>query len=447
MKLLSLDRRLLENFCWPLILSMLALCCCGLLNLFSVSAYNYAGEAWSWFARQAGFLGLALGLLFVILLVDYQYLKRFIWPLYGLSLALLAATLAIGTEINGAVRWLDLGLVRFQPSESAKVVVVAALAAWFAKRDWSAELGFRELVVPGLIIGLPFLLIHKQPDLGTALHLLATCAPMFLAFRLRPRLVLSLVMVGAVSLGVVGLAALTDSWPFLVDRGILKPHQARRIETFLSPASDPSNHGWQILQSQNAVGGGQIFGRGFMAGPQQKNGFLPEAETDFAFAALAEEWGFVGCLTVLALFLVLLGCGLQVARRSKDCFGSLIAVGLTSFLFWQVFINVAMVTGLLPVVGIPLPFISYGGTSLVVTVAAVGLMQNVSMRRYMFKDDPVRENPGVWRQQPEERPRPAPTKPVRRLAADTPLDPELHPPHRLPHIRPWAKYLRGGRRI
>jgi hypothetical protein len=182
-----------------------------------------------------------------------------------------------------------------------------------------------------------------------------------------------------------------------------------------------------------------------MQGPQHLNGFLPEAETDFAFAALAEEWGFVGCLFVLALFLCLLTSGLLVGRRSKDRFGSMIALGLTSLLFWQVIINVGMVIGLLPVVGIPLPFISYGGTSLVVTIASVGLMLNVGMRRFMFQDEAVRENPNVWREDPEEEHQGLPTVPVRRLSEDTPFNPELHPRHRLPHVRPWAKYLHKHR--
>ncbi|MGL4208903.1 MAG: rod shape-determining protein RodA, partial [Candidatus Adiutrix sp.] len=365
-----------------------------------------------------------------------------IWPLYIVSIIFLIAVLLVGTKINGATRWLDLGFVRFQPSESVKVVVVVALAAWFAKRDLSAGLGFRDLLIPGLLVGLPFILIHKQPDLGTALHLLLTSVTMMAAFRLRLSLLLSVALGATLAVGLLATITVSDSWHLLVDKGILKQHQVGRIKTFQNPSLDPSNNGWQILQSQNAVGGGQIFGRGFMEGPQQKNGFLPEAETDFAFAAFAEEWGFVGCLIVLALFTGLLSSSLQVAKRSKDRFGSLIALGLTSLLFWQIFINIGMVTGILPVVGIPLPFVSYGGTSLVVSVIAVGLILNIGMRRYMFTDDPVEENPYIWRQDPQDVPKLAPTVPVRRLSHDTPFNPELHPRHRLPHVRPWAKYLR-----
>lgn len=446
MKIMSLDHRLLENFCWPLLFAMIALCGCGLLNLYSVSAHgHFANGEWSWFWRQSTFLAVALAGLGLMLLLDYQYLKKIIWPVYGLSILSLVAVFFFGTNVNGATRWLDLGFLRFQPSESIKVVVVVALAAWFAKRDLGSGLDFKDLLVPGLIVLVPFGLIHKQPDLGTALHLISTCVPMFLVFRLRPRLFLTLALGTVLTAGVAVSLLASGSWHVLLDKGIIKPHQVDRIETFLDPAKDPSGNGWQILQSQNAVGGGQLFGRGFMEGSQHRNGFLPEAETDFAFAALAEEWGFVGCLVILVLFLCLVSSGLMLARRSKDRFGSLIALGLTSLLFWQVVINVGMVTGLLPVVGIPLPFISYGGTSLVVTLVAVAMLLNIGMRRYMFQEEPVRENPMVWNRDPGEALPVVVTVPVRRLSADTPFNPELHPQCRLPHVRPWAKYLRRSR--
>jgi rod shape determining protein RodA len=441
-----LDHRLLENFSWPLLGSMLVLCVCGLINLYSVSASTDFGGDWSWFARQSVFLGLSLVGLGLSLFLDYQYLKKIIWPVYGLSLISLAAVLVIGTKINGATRWLDVGLFRFQPSEFVKVVVVVALAAWFAKRDLSAGLGLTDLFIPGLIIMAPFVLIHKQPDLGTAIHLFALSLPIFLVFRFRSHLLLALTLILALVVGLAAFLQFTDSWHLLQKNGLIKKHQLQRVEAYLYPERDPSGNGWQVVQSENAIGGGQVMGRGFMAGPQHKNGFLPEAETDFAFAALSEEWGFVGSILVLALFAFLLISALAVARRSQDRFGSLIALGLTSFLFWQVVINVGMVTGLLPVVGIPLPFISYGGTSLVVTVASVGLILNIGMRRYLFQDEPVRENPFVWRQEPELAAETGlATTPIRRLAADTPFNPEIHPQHRLPHLRPWAKHLRKSK--
>ena len=444
-KIINLDHRLLENFCWPLLFSMLALCCCGLVNLYSLSSHVNFGSDWSWAARQSLYLGLAFTGLFAALFLDYQYIKKIIWPLYAAGIVCLVAVYfpVIGSSANNATRWLDLGFVRFQPSELIKIIAVVALAAWFAKRDLSSGLGFGDLLTPLAIIALPFALIHKQPDLGTALHLLATCLPIFMVFRFRPHVLISLVVIGALTAGLAVSLLASGSWTVLLDKGIIKPHQVVRIETFIDPNKDPQGGGWQVLQSQNTVGGGQLFGRGFKQGIQHKNGFLPEAETDFAFAALAEEWGFVGCAVVLGLYLSLLTSSLMLARRSKDRFGSLIVLGLTAMLFWQVIINIGMVIGLLPVVGIPLPFISYGGTSLVTTVVAAALILNIGMRRYMFQDEPVRENPYVWRHAAEAKT--LVTVPIRRLAEDTPFNPEIHPSYRLPHVRPWAKYLRKGR--
>ena len=445
-KHIGVDHRLLENFCWPLLFSLICLCACGLINLYSVSFYVDFEGGMSWFTKQAAFLGLASAGLIAAMVVDYQYLKKFIWPLYIISIiALVAVFTPLGVNANNATRWLDLRFLQYQPSESVKIVLVVALAAWFSKKDLTAGLGFRDLLIPGLIVLVPFALIHKQPDLGTALHIIATCGPMLLVFRFKPHVIATFILAGVLAAGLLVSVVASGSWQVLLDKGIIKPHQVDRIETYLDPNNDPKGRGYHVLQSRNAVGGGQLFGRGYLEGIQHRNRFLPEPQTDFAFAAVAEEWGFVGSVGILALFLCLLSSGLMIARRSRDRFGSLIALGLTSLLFWQVIINVGMVTGLLPVVGIPLPFISYGGTSLVVTVVAVGLILNIGMRRYMFSDEPVRENPYVWRQVSEEEARVIVTVPVRKLALDTPYNPEIHPRNRLPHIRPWAKYLRKGR--
>ncbi len=444
-KYFGLDHRLLENFSWPLLLSMLGLCACGLLNLYSASAAANFVEEWSWFTRQSIYVAIAVTGLVALLFIDYQHLKKLIWPVYIFSILCLVVTYFKGVTVNNATRWLDLGLFRFQPSEMVMVVVGVARAAWFAKRDLSIGLGFKDLLVPAVLIFIPFVFVLKQPDLGTALHIAASSLPIFLVFRLRRHVLITFMALGLILVGLSVYVVSSGSWQILLDKGLIKNHQVERIQTFINPDKDLQKKGWQISQSINAIGSGQLFGRGFMAGTQHKNGFLPEGETDFAFATLAEEWGFVGCMVVLALFLCLLSSSLAMARRSRDRFGSLIALGLTAFLFWQVIINIGMVAGLLPVVGIPLPFISYGGTSLLVTIMAVGLILNVGMRRYLFQDEPVRENPYVWREGPSEEERVMVTVPVRRLAADTPFNPELHPQNRLPHVRPWAKYLRKGR--
>jgi len=439
----SFDHRLLENFNWPILFSSLILCAGGLLNLYSVSsAVEFSGE-FSWFTRQLLYLIPGLAGLGAMLFLDYQYLRKLAWPFYAVNLICLIAVFFAGTKINGATRWLDVILFRFQPAEVIKVALVVLLAARLTRRKVDL-LGFRDLCLPLLLIGVPFWLIHKQPDLGTALHLAATCLPMFLVLRFRAQVVMVAAVLAAILVGFVSFMQFSGSWHLLLEKGLVKPHQADRVKVYLNPEEHRAAGGWQVGQSENAVGSGQITGRGFMEGPQHKNGFLPEAETDFAFAALAEEWGFVGSVTVLAVFALLLTHGLAVAQFSKDRFGSLIALGLTSLLFWQVVINVGMVTGIFPVVGIPLPFISYGGTSLVTTFLSVGLILNIGMRRYLFQERPIRANPEVWNRQEEIF---APNRgSIRPLGPDTPLNPEMHPPHRLPHLRPWAKYLRKSKR-
>ena len=445
MRKISLDHRLLENFNWPLLLSSLALCAGGLLNLYSISAgVEFSGD-WSWFTRQCFYLVPALAGLGMVLLLDYQYLKKLAWPLYLLGLLSLVAVLLIGTKVNGATRWLDLGLFRFQPSEFIKVALVLVLAAWLTRHGQAGGLGFRDFVVPVLLMAVPFVLIHRQPDLGTALHLAVTILPMFLVFRFRAHVVAILAVLAALLLGLACYMQYTGSWHMLLDKGLVKPHQADRVKVYLNPEDHRESGGWQVGQSKNAVGSGQFTGRGFMEGPQHRNGFLPEAETDFAFAALAEEWGFMGSALILAAFAFLLTHGLSVAQFSKDRFGSLLALGLTSLLFWQVVINVGMVTGLFPVVGIPLPFISYGGTSLVTTFLSVGLILNIGMRRYLFQERPIRANPEVWNRPDEIISFPKNGGSIRTLGPDTPLNPEIHPQHRLPHTRPWAKYLRRSK--
>jgi len=439
----SLDHRLLDNFSWPLLLSSVVLCAGGLLNLYSVSsAVDFSGE-WSWFTRQGLYLIPALAILGAVLLPDYQYLRKLAWPFYLLSLLSLIAVFFFGTKVNGATRWLDLGLFRFQPAEVVKVALVVVLAAWLTKRSPAAGLGFRDLLAPAFLIAAPFALIHKQPDLGTALHLSVSCLPMFLVFRFRSRVVFVVTVLAVALAGFAAFMQFTGSWHVLLEKGLVRPHQVDRVRAYLNPEEHREAGGWQVGQAMNAVGSGQLTGRGYMEGPQHKNGFLPEAETDFAFAVLAEEWGFAGSVAVLAVFAFLLAHGLAVAQFSKDRFGSLLALGLTSLLFWQVVINVGMVTGLFPVVGIPLPFISYGGTSLVTTFLSVGLILNIGMRRYLFQERPIRANPEVWNR-PEEVSAPSRGS-IRPLSPDTPFNPEMHPSHRLPHSRPWAKYLRKSK--
>jgi rod shape determining protein RodA len=407
----------------------------GLVNLFSVSGGDARiGGA---FARQAIFGGVGLLAIVAAMVFDYRALRQLAWPLLGISVLALLAVMVCGVKVNGATRWLDFGGVRWQPSEMAKFFAIVALAAWLSRKEHKDGLGFKDLAVPGLIVAVPCALIVRQPDVGTALHLFLSSIALIVYRRPKPRVVVTAVVLAVAS--AVWLFSLGGlNW--LVEKKVIRSYHISRYDTFLSPEKDPNGKGWQIIQSKSAIGSGQIRGRGFMAGSQQKFGFLPAAETDFAFAALSEEWGFLGAITLLGLLLALLLTMLGVAARSGDKFGAMLALGMASVLFWQAFINVAMCMGLFPVVGIPLPFISYGGTSLVMSMMAVGLTINVGMRRYHFLDRPIQATSKIWAESQAAVPAEAAPR-IRRLAPYDPKEPEFHPAYRMPHSRPWAKHL------
>jgi rod shape determining protein RodA len=253
-----------------------------------------------------------------------------------------------------------------------KIAVILALAKYFSRREYPNGIGFKGLVAPALIMGAPFLLILKQPDLGTAMHLAFICLSILMFLRIRKAVMIVL------GLGVA--VAMPFAWHFL------KAYQKQRIVTFLNPERDPLGAGYHIIQSKIAVGSGQFWGKGFMKGTQSQLRFLPEQHTDFAFSVFAEEWGFVGSAVLLVLFFLLILMGLRIVTRSQDRFGAIMALGVVALIFWQFLINVSMVTGLMPVVGIPLPFISYGGSSLVTVFICVGLLLNISMRRFLFQE-------------------------------------------------------------
>jgi rod shape determining protein RodA len=433
---LDLDRRLLENFSWPVILSLVGLIFFGLVNLYSTSGGTV--DNWNAFTRQLTFAAAGFFLIFFSLFFDYHHTKRLAVPFLIISFMLLLLVKYCGVTVNGATRWIQVGsFFRFQPSEMMKFAVILALAAYLSSREYKNGLDFKDLLVPALIVGIPTAVIAKQPDVGTALHLVLTAVPIILFRKLRTRV---LVIFGALVVAVPLWLFSFGGLGFLLDHEVIKIYHLQRYDTFKDPEKDPNGKGWQITQSKSAIGSGQVMGRGYMAGSQQRFGFLPAAETDFAFSALAEEWGFLGSTMVLLLFFTLIWSSLGVVRRSGDMFGALLALGLASLLFWQMTINVAMVTGLFPVVGIPLPFISYGGTSLLITMVGVGLVVNVGMRRYLFLDESVQENSKVW-----ERGIPEPqfqtSFSVRRLSPHDPNEPDQHPAHRLPHCRPWLKHL------
>ncbi|NLC71938.1 MAG: rod shape-determining protein RodA [Desulfuromonadaceae bacterium] len=363
------DRRLLTHFDFFFLSLIMAVSAVGILNLFSAT-YSWPVAARPIYQKQIFWLMIGLSIAFTLCLFDYRRLRGLAWPLYMGAVLLLGWAALFGKVSMGARRWIDLGFFNLQPSEIMKIVIIIALAYYFSNRSYPQGCALPDLAVPFLLLGIPFVLILRQPDLGTALIVIFIGATLILFVRIRPR---SLLLLG-------GIAAVAPwfGWFFLKD------YQKARIQTFLDPESDPLGAGYHIIQSKIAVGGGGFWGRGFLKGPQSQLSFLPERHTDFAFSVFAEEWGFIGCMGLLFLYFLIIIWGIYIAYRSTDKFGRYLSIGVTGMLFWHAVVNLGMVIGLLPVVGVPLPLFSYGGTNMVTTMTGVGLLLNVSMRRYMF---------------------------------------------------------------
>ncbi|WP_031387949.1 rod shape-determining protein RodA [Desulfonatronum thiodismutans] len=366
-----LDRRLITHFDWALAGFAMALFALGVVNLYSASGFRMEeGLSLSSFYRKQLYWGMiGLGGMIAFLVFDYRHLRMLAWPLFVATVLALVATLLWGKTIMGARRWLDLGLFNFQSSEFAKISLLI-LAAKLLSRD-QGKLGWNQLLILGGIGLVPALLVLKQPDLGSAVTLLLILGGMALFRGIRG----SVLKVAALLVP----AALPLGWHVLHD------YQRQRILGFLDPGNDPLGAGYHIIQSQIAVGSGQLWGRGFLEGTQSQLRFLPEKHTDFALAVFGEEWGFIGCLVLLILISLFLLSIIRTAAEAKDGFGCYLAVGIFFYFFWQILINMGMVLGLMPVVGIPLPLISYGGTSTMTSFCLIGLVLNISMRRFFFK--------------------------------------------------------------
>ena len=360
---LSLFRKLLLVN-WGLVALVLAIASIGIAMLYSA-----AGGAWSpWASRQLARLVVGLIVMMAIALVDIRLWLRYAYLIYGLALVLLVVVDVMGRVGGGAQRWIDFGgIIQLQPSELMKVALVLALARYYHGLTLD-QVGKPLLVIPPLLlIGFPVALVLRQPNLGTAMLLAIGSAAVMLAAGVR---IWKFILVG----GLAG-AAVPVAWSFLKD------YQKRRVYTFLDPTQDPLGAGYNILQSKIALGSGGIFGKGFLNGTQGQLRFLPEMQTDFIFTVLAEEFGMVGCLVLLGLYVLLLTYGFAIALRTRSQFGRLVAIGVTTQMFLYVFINMAMVMGLVPVVGIPLPLVSYGGTAMLTLLAGAGLLISVSIHR------------------------------------------------------------------
>ncbi|MBU0990055.1 MAG: rod shape-determining protein RodA [Proteobacteria bacterium] len=366
-----LDRRLIQNFDWVLLLLLLFQAGISLLNLYSATYPIRDLGGSEIYLKQIYWFLIGFTVFLLMTTVNYYVLERLAYPVYFFTIVLLVLVLIVGKVMSGSQRWLSLGAVSFQPSELAKIAIVLVLAKFFSERGDYREYRLRDLWQPFVLTAIPCFLILKEPDLGSALFLGLVSFSVILIVKVYWK---SLVILAGSSL----LAA-----P-LIWFG-LREYQQKRVLSFLSPDMDPLGAGYHINQSKIAIGSGQFWGKGFLKGTQTRLHFLPEQHTDFAFSVLAEEWGLAGSIALLLIYLFLILWGLNIAKSSKDRFGSILAAGIVAIIFWQVAINVGMVTGLLPVVGIPLILLSYGGSSLITTMAAIGILMSISMRRFMFQ--------------------------------------------------------------
>ena len=348
---------------WPLVLLIIGVASIGFAMLFSAANGNLS----PWALRQMIVFGAGLGLMFVIALIDIRFWMRFAYIFYGLTLAMLIGVEFVGVERGGAKRWIDLEVFQLQPSEFMKVTLVLALARYFHRLNIEDIARPHFLIMPLLLVAAPVAFIQRQPDLGTALFLLISGGAMFFLAGVRIWKFVVVLVAGVIAVPVI--------W------SLLQGYQQSRILTFLSPDRDPLGAGYHILQSKIALGSGGLFGRGFMQGTQSHLSFLPERQTDFIFTMLAEEFGLAGGIGLLGLYALLILYGFSIALRSQNQFGRLLAMGVTATFFLYAFINIAMVMGIVPVVGLPLPLISFGGTAMISVLAGFGLLISVSIHR------------------------------------------------------------------
>lgn len=343
----------------------------GLFNLYSATnTASYTGTQ-GLFTQQLIYTGMGLILMSVFLIIDYRRLGSTIYTMYIINILLLVLVLFVGRSAYGARRWISLGFFNMQPSELMKLTMVMALARYFSNDVNLDGYTLRDLLVPALMVILPAGLIIIQPDLGSGLVLIAVAFTLFLFVKINFKSLLILFFVTAVSLPLVYNFALKD-------------YQKKRVVTFIDPSLDPKGSGYNSIQSRIAVGSGMLTGKGFMKGTQTQLNFLPEHHTDFIFSVFSEEHGFLGSIFLLALYVMLFLSGIRIATRSGNRLGVLLAVGCVAIFFWHTFVNMGMVLGLMPVVGVTLPFMSYGGTSMIVSFMLLGVLQSIALRRYMF---------------------------------------------------------------
>jgi rod shape determining protein RodA len=381
---LRIERRMVPHVPWGLLFCVLGIAALGIWNLASASRPPHAPV---WYS-QTLYLGVALGAALVVCLVDYRWIQRMTVPIYVLNIAALIALRFVGHKAKGAESWFVLGPIRVQPAEFMKIGVVLMLAKIYHDdfRPGQGSYNLWRLWKPVLAVGVPFVLVLVQPDLGTALMIFLSSLTVLIFGKVRWYLVALMVVGLLAGAGIIWNDYIRDSPEprTTIVRHHLKKHQSQRISGWLDPEADLRGSGYHAAQSKIAVGSGGMTGKGWREGTQTGLSFLPEQHTDFIFSVWAEEHGFLSCLVLLALYGGLFSLALAVGFNARDRFGAFVAVGVTAMLFWQVFENIGMVIGLLPVTGITLPLMSYGGSSMLSVMLSIGLLVNISMRRHMF---------------------------------------------------------------
>lgn len=368
---MKIDRRLIKNLDWITIAIIILISLIGITTIYSATRSPVSSDMPSFYIKQLYWLLVSLFALALIVSFDYIWLARLSNITYGFGLFLLILVLFLGRTGMGAQRWLNLGFVSFQPSELFRIIYIIAVSRYLS--EINAGIGIASLMkIFLLLVLLPVIVIMKQPDLGTAMVLLLVFLLLTVIKGLQRKVIILIVLIGIISI------------PFFSNifwEG-LKDYQKNRIVAFLDPEVDPAGIGYHISQSKVAVGSGQFAGKGYLKGTQGPLRFLPEKHTDFIFSAFAEEWGFAGSMLLLLLYLALILQGFDTARKAKDEFGRLLAAGISCMFAVYFFVNIGMTLGMMPVVGIPLPFMSYGGTALLTNFILAGILINIRTRRF-----------------------------------------------------------------
>lgn len=376
--MMMLDRRLIGNFGWLLLILTIAFTCIGLVNLYSSSYHTGLAP----FKKQLIWVFVGILCMIAISFVNYNLLNKYSLHIFFLSVILLILVLIIGKEVSGSKSWIPIGPFTLQPSEFVKLSIVLAIARFYHNDFEDGPFSLRDLIKPIAFTLALSILVLMQPDLGTAIIIILVSGTIFIFMGIKRKSLL-LILLTLLVLSV-------PTWNFF-----LKGYQKDRILTFIDPSIDPLGTGYNSIQSQIAVGSGKVFGKGFMSGSQSQLRFIPAQQTDFAFSVLAEEWGFLGSTISIALYFLLILCILDTASSAKDKFSMLVALGIAALFFWHTVINVGMVLGLLPVIGVPLLLFSYGGSSVLTSFIGIGIVLGIKMRQTPSPKENISIEPSI----------------------------------------------------